>query len=331
MSSSSSTAILAFLTSSSSSLANSSSTGVFNHTDLTIAQEDAIYYHYIPSAALAIVAFVVFGLLSALLITQTIRFHKGGWFTIILAVGAVMEAVGYILRYLLTKHWNTNVFIVSYVFILVAPNFFAFVNYSAVGRLLRSLPTKPRDPTWLRIPIITDSTGVFRPSRIAGFFLISDIFAFLIQASAAAWLTSDDPSKISTGQTIIEIGLAWALAFIGLFFFVTIFIYISPTYELRNHPQWDLIKRMYVSLFVTITLLLVRSIYRMVEYATGQTSYVSSHEWVFGVFDTALMAAACVFYAVSPYGKYLAEIRMPGVAPGVEGGKTEMVTVRVAS
>ena len=205
-----------------------------------------------------------------------------------------------------------------------------FVNYSAVGRLLRSLPTKPREPTWLRVPIITDSTGVFRPNRIAGFFLLSDIFAFFIQASAAAFLTSSDPSKISTGQTIIEIGLAWGLAFIGLFFFVTIFVYISSTYEIRSHPQYELIRKMYISLFITITLLLIRSIYRMVEYVTGQSSYVSSHEWVFGVFDTLLMAIACVCYALWPYGKYLAEIRMPGVAPKDGEGKTEMVTVRVS-
>ena len=326
--SSSSTSVLAFLTSSSALFA-SSSTGSSNDTSLTIAEQDAIYYHYIPSAAFAVVAFVVFGLLAVLLTAQTLRFHKGGWFTSILAVGATLEAVGYILRYILTKHWNTNVFIVSYVLILVTPNFFAFVNYSAVGRLLRSLPTKPREPTWLRIPIITDSTGVFRPNRIAGFFLMSDVLAFFIQASAAAWLTSSDPSKIKTGQTVIEIGLAWGLAFIGLFFFVTIFVYVSSTYAIRSHPQYELIRRMYISLFVTITLLLIRSIYRMVEYTTGQTSYVSSHEWVFGIFDTMLMALACVFYAASPYSQYLAVIKLPGVAPD-NGGKTEMVTVRVS-
>ena len=242
------------------------------------------------------------------------------------------------MSYLLTTQWGTNPFIISYVFILVCPNFFAFVNYSALGRLLRSLPTKPRDKTWLRIPIITDGTGVFRPGRIASFFLLSDIFAFIIQASAAGFLTSSSPSQISTGQTIIEIGLAWGLAFIGLFFFVTIFVYVSSTYEIRAHPQYELIKRLYLSLFVTITLLFARSIYRIVEYTTGQFGYVSEHEWTFGVFDTLLMATACLFYALWPYGRYLAEIRLPGqqVTPANKGdeqqmtNKTEMVTVRVS-
>ena len=325
-SSTSVTSVLSFLTSSSSSHQNFSQD---SGPGLTIDQQDEIFYHYVPSTAFAVIGLVVFGLLFLALTAQYVRYWRSGWFSSMLALGSALELVGYVLRYYLTRHWDKDLFIVSYVFLLVSPNFFAFVNYSAVGRLLARLPTKPRGKTWLRIPFITDSTGVFRPNRIAGFFLLSDVFAFIIQASAAGFLTSSDPSTISTGQTIIEIGLAWVLAFIALFFFVTIFVYLSPTYEIRAHPEYELIRKMYVSLFVTITLLLVRSIYRMVEYTTGQSGYVSAHEWTFGVFDFALMATACVFYSLWHYGKYLSLIHMPGVAPKGAENKTEMVTVHV--
>ena len=131
-SSSSITSAISFLTSSSSSSSSahhllSSSSSSNGSAPLTIDQEDAIYYHYVPSAAFAIVAFIVFMILFVWLSVQCIRFAKGGWFTSILALGALLEAVGYILRYLLTNNWSTNVFIVSYVLILVTPNFFASV------------------------------------------------------------------------------------------------------------------------------------------------------------------------------------------------------------
>ena len=268
-------------------------------------------YHYQPNEGFALASTIIFGVLGVVLLVNTLRYRQ--WFTLILAIGAFLECVGYVTRYLVTQGGSQDTFIVSYVLILVVPNFFALVNYSAVGRLLPSLPTKPREPTCLRIPIITDSCGIFIATRIAKFFFLSDVIAFFIQTSAAAFLTSTDASKIKTGQTIVEIGLAWGLAFIALFFFVTIFVYTSSTYGLRSHPQYATIRKLYVSLFVTITLLLVRSIYRMVDYVQGTTGYVSSHEAFFGVFDTGCMMLACIFYAIFPYGKYLQAIHYPAI------------------
>ena len=330
-----------------------SSTGV---GESYLYTQNELYYHYQPSEAFAIVACVVFFVLTVVLTLQTLRYRQ--WFTSILAIGSALEFVGYLLRTLVTQTWDKDLFIIHYVFILVTPNFFAFVrdsphphsltnhsshpdptppltsappvcacvaqvNYSAVGRLLPSLPTKPRAPTCLRIPIITDATGIFIPTRIAKFFFISDIVAFFIQASAAAFLTSSSSSTVKTGQSIVEVGLAWGLAFIALFFFVTLYVYLSPTYETRAHPDLHSIRRMYISLTVTITLLLVRSIYRMVEYVTGNTGYVGEHEWTFGVFDTLMMALACLMYCIWPYGKYLPQIHLPGTTLGGKTGKEQ--------
>jgi hypothetical protein len=291
---------------------SSSSTGpslADEHSQTWLDQEQ--WYHYQPNVPFALVATVVFGILAIILAMQTFRSRQ--WFTIILSLGAFAEFAGYLTRYFVTQGAGKDVFIVSYVLILVTPNAFALVNYAAVGRLLPSLPTQPGPKTWLRIPIITDEYGVFRAGRIATFFFLSDVVAFMIQASAAAFLTSSDPSTISKGQTVIEIGLAWGLAFIGLFFFVTCFVYLSKTYTIKNHPDLALIKRMYVSLFITITLLLIRSVYRMVEFVQGTTGYVASHESFFGVFDTGLMILACVFYSMFHYGHYLNQIHFPAM------------------
>ena len=295
---------------------SSSSTGSLDDARSQTYLNQEQWYHYQPNEGFAVFATVAFAFLTVSLGLQTLRYRKQR-FMVILAAGALAEGLGYLLRYLVTQGAGNTVFILSYVLILITPNAFALVNYHTVGRLLLCLPTKPRPETWLRIPIISDSRGLFIPGRIATFFFTSDVIAFIIQCVSAAFLTSSNPSTISTGQTIIEIGLAWALAFIALFFFVTIFITVSTTYEVRSHPQYTVIKKMYISLSATITLLLVRNIYRMIEYVEGNTGYVSTHEGFFGVFDTAFMLLCCLFYFLFPYTKYLDEIHYPDITDKV--------------
>ena len=290
------------------------------HSQTWLSQNQ--WYHYQPDVPFALASTAAFGVLALLLLLQTVRSRQ--WFTGLLAVGAAAECVGYLTRYLVTQGAHQSTFILSYILILVTPNVFALVNYATVGRLLRSLPTQPRPPTCLRLPLITDPTGALRPGRIATFFFLSDVAAFLIQASAAAFLTSSDPSAVSHGLTIIKIGLAWGLAFIGLFFCVTCYVYLSPRYDIRAHPDYAAIRRLYVSLFVTISMLLVRSLYRMVEFVQGNTGAIATHEVYFGVFDTALMCLACVFYAACPYGQCLNEIHHPEMREARKEGGVQM-------
>ena len=256
---------------------------------------------------LAIAATVLFGLFAVLLLVETWYFRR--WHTMALPIGAGAEALGYLFRYLFITGSPNGYFIASFIIILVTPNIFAYCNYATVGRLLPSLSTRPGPKTWLRIPIITDSHGVFRALRIAKFFVMADVAAFLVQVSAAAFLTSSNTTTQSYGVDVVEVGLALALSFIGLFFFVTVFVYASSTYEIRSHPQYGDIKKLYISLFATITMLLIRSIYRMVEFVGGNSSYVASHEVYFYLFDCLPMLVACGFYAAFPYGKYLNIIR----------------------
>ena len=300
-------------------MSSSSSTGLSpdsGESQVYLNQQQ--WYGYQPNVDFAIISTIAFGILGVVLSIQTVRSRQ--WFTGILALGAFAEFAGYLTRYLVTQGSSNGIFILSYVLILVTPNGLALVNYAAVGRLLLTLPSKPKGKTWLRIPIITDSYGVFRAGRIATFFFLSDVIAFFIQASSAAFLTSSNESTVNTGLTIIEIGLAWALAFVALFFFVTIYVYVSPMYEIKSHPDVQMIRKMYISLFVTISLLLIRLIYRMVEFVDGNRGYIATHEAFFGVFDTGLVFICCVVYSVWHYGFYLNNIHYPAAVAHANKG-----------
>jgi len=77
---------------------------------------------------------------------------------------------------------------------------------------------------------------------------------------------------------------------------------------------------MFFALISTITLLLVRSIYRLIDYGVGQNGYVSHHEGFLYAFDTLLILIALLVYAVLPFGKSLLEVE--GTQP-----PTDVVTV----
>ena len=310
---------------SSSSSSSSSSTGVFDpnagESQTYINQQE--WYDYQPNVAFALFSTIAFAVLGVALLVQCIRSRQ--WWTGILALAAWLEFSGYLTRYIVTQGGSNPVFIYSYIAILVTPNFLALVNYAAVGRLIALLPTKPCAKTWLRIPIITNEYGLFRGERIAAFFFLSDVLAFFIQASAAAFLTSDNPSTINNGLTIIKIGLAWALVFVALFFFVTLYIYFSPKYDITTHPDVAVIRLMYRGLIITITLLLIRLIYRMVEFVNGNKGYIATHEVFFGIFDTGLMLLACAAYCWWYYGFYLPQIHLPASKDAPAGVEMEHV------
>ena len=306
------------------SSSSSSSTGN-GHSDLY--NQLQTWYQYQPVPGLAVAAFILFGLLATVLWVQAIRYRH--WYTFALPVAATLECVGYIGRYLTTKgDGGQGVFTLQLALILIVPNVFAFTNYSTVGRILKVTTPLPGSPTWLRVPVITDSTGAFLANRIAAFFFVFDIAALVIQVLAVPFLTSSSSSEISTGQTIVEIGLAVALASVALFLFVTCFIYFSPRYRLSAHPQYAHIQKMFVALFVTITLLSIRSLYRLVEYCVGYTGYLNVHEAFLYSFDTLLMLITCTAYCLYPFGKYLNEIYAAEDA-GKEGKEADAVSIEM--
>jgi hypothetical protein len=178
------------------------------------------------------------------------------------------------------------------------------------------------------VPIITDNTGAFLANRIATFFFLLDIGALVIQVLAVPFLTSSNSSNITTGQTIVEIGLAVALASVALFLFVTCYIFFSPRYRLESHPQYPHIRKMFIALFVTITLLSIRSTYRLVEFCVGYNGYLNVHEAFLYSFDTLLILICCAAYVLYPFGKYLNEIYVAEDA-GKEGKEGDAVSIEM--
>lgn len=101
---------------------------------------------------------------------------------------------------------------------------------------------------------------------------------------------------METGENIIIGGLVVQLLFFGCFVITsaTFHVRISrrPTRKILDDSlPWE---RQLYALYATSGLILVRSVFRLIEYAQGNDGYLISHEVFLYIFDSVLMLATMI-------------------------------------
>ncbi|KAJ5471327.1 hypothetical protein N7530_008684 [Penicillium desertorum] len=250
-----------------------------------------IFYHYNPSAAAAIIFVVLFGLTTLVHIFQMIRSRS--WFFIPFIIGGIFEAVGYIGRYLSsqeTPNWTTIPYVIQSVLLLLAPAFFAASIYMILGRSIISTGH--------------DSLSIIRVKWLTKIFVCGDVISFLAQSAGGSFLSSaKTQSKIATGQNIIIVGLFIQIAFFGLFV-VTTGVFHYRLRKCRDCVSMSAITVPWVKcLFILYTaslFIMIRSIFRAVEYITDTDGLLMSTEVYLYVFDAALMFLTMITFNIFP-------------------------------
>jgi hypothetical protein len=109
---------------------------------------------------------------------------------------------------------------------------------------------------------------------------------------------SGSAKTLVAGQWIIVAGLCVQLVFFGAFLITSMLFHYrivwSPTHQSENLIDLGgLIPRdwrgLLFALYTVSVLILVRSIYRVIEFAQGNSGYVISNEVFLYVFDSAMM------------------------------------------
>eukprot|EP00727_Mastigamoeba_balamuthi_P001419 m51a1_g11274 hypothetical protein (312) ;mRNA; r:3811-4804 len=268
-------------------------------------------FHYHPSDSLSIAALAAYFAIALPLLVAAVRSRN--WVIYVLPLTAIVEGVGYVLRLAVGHKASLGLYIGYDLLVLLSPNALALVNYKVLGqivRLERDDDVRPR------------SSGA--PPLV---FFISDIFCFLLQSCGGGLQASGSPAGMTNGGYIVDVGLGAQLVFFGLFTCIGIYVFTSPRYHRSTNdcckgswtPKEDPRPRMtprgrsnvFGCLFVTITLLYIRNIYRFVEYIQGFDGYLASHEPFFFIFDTVLIWIAFVVYTVWQY----VDMFVPGYAP----------------
>ncbi|PVI01010.1 hypothetical protein DM02DRAFT_642118 [Periconia macrospinosa] len=115
-----------------------------------------------------------------------------------------------------------------------------------------------RTRTWILIPFLTK------------IFVIGDVISFLVQGGGGGIMATGTISALHIGEKIIIGGLV-----VQLLFF----------------------ERQLYALYGASALILIRSVFRLIEYAQGNVGYLISHEVFLYFFDSTLMLATMILIA----------------------------------
>lgn len=155
-----------------------------------------------------------------------------------------------------------------------------------LGRLIRSVEAEHHS----LIPV----------KWVTKIFVTGDVISFSLQASGGGIQSAGTLELYEIGEKVIIAGLWVQIVIFGFFVIVSVLFNIrisrAPTVPAsRGDVPW---KRYLIVLYVASGLILVRSIFRVVEYLQGNKGYLISHEIFLYIFDSVLMAAVMLVFAI---------------------------------
>ncbi|KAF2690796.1 RTA1-domain-containing protein [Lentithecium fluviatile CBS 122367] len=250
---------------------------------------------YSPSTALAIVVAIIFLVPTLALTWQTVIKYRS-WFFLCVLIGSALEVGGYICR-AVSANRVTEIppYAISSSLIVIAPVFIAAGNYLLLGRLIRAVLSSKHHRIFL-IPA----------HRITRIFVACDILTFFIQCSGTSIASSDSwEGEMATVGTNVLIGglalqagtLSWFLSIVARFWWAT-----EQGVKEDAPKGWG---KVWKAICVSTGLSLVRSIYRVIEFALGIEGYPFQHEWMFYVFEALPMVPAIAIFCFIHPAKYL--------------------------
>ncbi|KAG9254346.1 RTA1 like protein-domain-containing protein [Emericellopsis atlantica] len=256
-------------------------------------------YHYDPSLAAAII-FTLFFAIASIRHFQ-ILFRKKTWFFIPFLVGCCLECIGYGMRAWSAKQtpdWTLMPYILQNLLILLGPTLFAASIYMLLGRIIRHLDA--------------EQFSVISPRWLTKIFLLGDVISIFGQGGGGGLMAaSDSESTSNLGNTIILLGLGVQVTFFSGFMIVMATFHRRiaslPTTKARGTlTRWKTV--IWVTYIVSL-LILVRSVFRMIEYAQGNNGSLLQKEIYIYLLDTALMFIVAATMAYFHPGLLLAEER----------------------
>ncbi|ANZ77982.1 BA75_04991T0 [Komagataella pastoris] len=289
-------------------------------------------FNYNPSLPAAIAFAVVFSLLT--LIQSFLVFHVGVRqnFTINYGrkkrlccimipfiVGLLMESVGYVARAFATQDKDSIiVYCMQSTFILIAPVLMAATLYMVFGELVKTTNTEQH--TCIRMKYFTK------------ILVAADVVSLLVQAAGGGLIAMDSARK--WGKIIVIVGLFIQIIFFGGFFILSIVYTIQVHKHARTlvskYSHWTL---SFVVLFITSLLILVRSVFRVVEFFGGYDGAIASNEKLIYGLDAVPILVGSIIFVFFNYSRILCKYQtlndsndfllVNKVVPSEEGSQKE--------
>ncbi|KAI5460243.1 hypothetical protein BGZ63DRAFT_386805 [Mariannaea sp. PMI_226] len=261
---------------------------------------DGSYYFYAPNKGAAI--FFLIGFFTSGLIHVWQCLHYKCWkLTPLFPFCCLLFTAGFALREYGAFHYdNLNVYIASICITYAAPPLLELQNYQILGRILYYVPYN----------------SPLHPGRVLTSFgflsaIIESLNGWGASYSANQSLNND---QIAIGHALIKTSLILQIAV------AVLFVLLASTFHRRclaTGIKNDRLNTPLVTLYVSITLILVRTIYRVVEYfGVAQLRFgpgfnpmdmspIIRYEWFFYFFESTMMLSNVVLFNLRHPRRYL--------------------------
>ncbi|KAF8461147.1 RTA1-domain-containing protein [Russula ochroleuca] len=270
----------------------------------TVNDQPQLRYNYIPTEWIGITFLSLFGLSTFVHTVQAFRSRLWWLFPSAIFCG-LFELTGWSGRLLSSQNpFMRNPFIIQILCLVVAPTPLVAANFILLGRIIRRL-----GPQYSRLT----------PRRYIIIFVSCDIISLVVQGLGAGV-----SSGTQTSQSQANLGAHIALGGI-VFQLVTIIAYCALAAEFLTRYTWDRpvrrlvpvpnevlrgtadkrLNRMLQAMLVVTIFILIRMIYRVVEFVSGWNGKVISTQWLFNVFDATMICLAMFTLNVFHPGIYL--------------------------
>ncbi|KAK3401716.1 RTA1 like protein-domain-containing protein [Sordaria brevicollis] len=272
------------------------------------------FFKYDPSLAANAVFTALFGITA---IGHTFLLVKNRtWYFIPFVLGCLFEAVGYIGRIIAageTPNWTLTPYIIQSLLILLGPALYAASIYMILARLIRMLEA--------------EAYSVVRVNWLTKIFVLGDVLSFMAQGAGGGLLATAKSAKDQDqGNNVVLAGLGIQVAFFGLFIITTILFHLriaaNPTAKSYSVTvPW---RQFLWALYTTSSLIMIRSLFRMVEYAMGWDSVLLKKEVYLLVLDGLLMVIVSVTFLWYHPSKILVGYKQVGMRSvgDLEGSST---------
>lgn len=247
-------------------------------------------YGYTPALSAAIIFTALFFASSLGHIAQVIMYRQ--WWLVILPIGTLAETAGHVMR-IYGNHDDKlrDPYVAMMCLLIITPCLFAAVHFATLGRIMTLFPAR---------------FSPVKPVYVTPFFVTVDIASLIIQgigAGMSGTADSDSDPDLHNGSMIVVAGVALQLA--GYLVFDTLFVYFWYHVRKENFPLLRRYGTLMYGILASSLLIVLRSIYRVIEMAFGWDGVISSHEWALFVFDaTFVWLAVVVLNGIHP-GAYL--------------------------
>ncbi|KAJ6559245.1 RTA1 like protein-domain-containing protein [Mycena vulgaris] len=260
---------------------------------------------YIPKKVPAFIALALFGISAVINWIQFFTITPRRPFMLSLTLGMTAMATGFVLRVLYSNPpFTIGKYIAMDMFILLSPCAFLATDYMLLARLAATFDAE-----------VSDRCLLIRSSRIVKLFVWSDVTTFFLQSSGGGLTATRNVNLTNLGNKIVMIGLV--LQAVSFLLYTCVLVVFGrrvwkqfpAAWRSQNPRPFTVLSRqpiddwriLFYVMCVTCVGILVRSAFRIVEFAGGYSGTIAVHEGYFYCFDSLpLWTAMTLFCFVWP-------------------------------